>query len=88
MLIIVGEGFGDGVGGAKELHGGMVTDDGDIVLEAGIEELAVFEGEVGGVGKIGSSRENGDGVGATVADFEVRGGDGERGDAGDVVDFF
>ena len=55
MLVVVGECFCDCVGGAKDGHGGLVTNYSNIVLKASFEELAVFEGKAGGFCKVSTS---------------------------------
>ena len=86
MLAVVSESFGNSIGGAKDGHGGFVADDGDVVLQASFEELAVFESEASGLGEVSGSGKNVNWLGSFVADFEVGGRDGERCGGGDAVD--
>ena len=46
MLVVVGEGAGDGFWRAEERHRGFVADDGDVFAKLVIEELAVLQMEI------------------------------------------
>ena len=80
------DGFGDCASCAEQIEGKGTADDGGVVFEGVVEELAVFEGEIEDFGEVGRGGDNGGGWDMVGVARNSGLADGKGGDGGDVFE--